>query len=202
MTRPLCLTLIAVLSACAGEQPQSLDDISSDVRIDSLPSRGRVAVDGTDLGPTPAALHVEPGRVYRVSITAVGFEPRTFGGTGDDLLKTRSVELVLVPQGFDGAPPHSDDAAGLTAVAEILQRKKDWGHAAEFWHRVIVLAPRGARAHRGLGSCLAKLGKDEQAIREYEQYLFLDPDAEDAARVRKAIDGFRGGIVLPAAEQP
>jgi tetratricopeptide (TPR) repeat protein len=192
-----------VIAACAGEPPPTLDDISSDVRVETLPSKAHVAIDGKDLGPAPASLHVQAGHAYRIAVTAVGFEPRNFGGSGDDLLKNRTVEIVLAPQGFEGAPPNSDDSAGLSAAAGALERRKDWGHAAEYWHRVITLSPRGARGHKGLGSCLAKLGKDELAIREYEQYIFLDPDAEDAERVRKAIDAYRGGIeIKPQQEEP
>ena len=194
----LALIVLAAIG-CAGEPPPTLDDISSDVRIDTLPNQAHVAVDGKDQGPAPATIHVAAGQSYRIAVTAVGFEPRNFGGSGDELLKNRTVQIILAPQGFEGAPPSSDDVAGISAAAEALERRKSWGQAAEYWHRVIELAPRGARGHKGLGSCLAKLGKDELAIREYEQYLFLDPDAEDAARVRKAIDSFRGGIEIKTA---
>ena len=48
----------------------------------------------------------------------------------------------------------------------------------------------------------AKLGRDEDAVREYSQYLLFDPDAPDAERVRRAIDKYRGGIEVrtPGAE--
>lgn len=190
-----------ILAACAGEARPTLDDISSDLRIESLPAGAHVTVGHQDIGPTPTTVHVQEGQTYELTVGAPGFQTQHFGGSGAGLLKNRSVELVLIPQGMSGPPPRGDDGAGLTAIAETLERSKSWGLAAEFWHRVILLAPRGPRGHRGLGSALAKLGQDEAAVREYEQYIFLDPGAPDAARVQRAIDAYRGGIVLPGFEQ-
>jgi tetratricopeptide (TPR) repeat protein len=183
--------------ACAGAPPQTLDDLSTDLRVDSLPARAQVAVNGQWLGFTPATIHLDRGQTYQVAVSAPGFQMRAFGGTADALLRVRSFEVVLVPDGLTSPAPQGNDAAGLTAIAERLEALKDWNHAAEFWRRVVTLAPRGARGHRGLGSAYAKLGQDELAIREYAQYLFLAPNAPDAARVQRAIDAYRGGINVP-----
>ena len=187
--------------ACAGAPPETLDDLSTDLHVDSLPSRAQVAVNGQALGYTPAAIHLDRQQIYEVALSFPGFETRSFGGTADALLRTRSVELVLVPAGVTSLPPAGNDVAGLTAVAETLEMQKDWSHAAEFWRRVVILAPRGARGHRGLGSAYAKLGQDEKAVREYAQYLFLDPTAPDAKRVQRAIDNYRGGINVPSINE-
>jgi tetratricopeptide (TPR) repeat protein len=192
------LLLLSGLLDCAGAPPQSLDELSTDMRVDSLPTRAQVAVNGQALGATPATVHLDRQQLYEVALSSPGFQTRSFGGTADALLRMRSVELVLVPDGYAAIPPAGNDAAGLTAVAERLEKQRDWAHAAEFWRRVVVLAPRGPRGHRGLGSAYAKLGQDELAIREYAQYLFLDPNAPDARRVQRAIDNYRGGINFPS----
>jgi tetratricopeptide (TPR) repeat protein len=184
--------------ACAGAPPQSLDDLSTDVRVDSLPGHAQVSVNGQALGFTPATVHLDRTQLYEIALSFPGFQARAFGGTADALLRVRSIDVVLVPDGFTTAAPAGNDAAGLTAVAERLEKQQDWARAAEFWRRIVILAPRGPRGHRGLGSAYAKLGQDEQAVREYAQYLFLDPSAPDARRVQRAIDNYRGGINVPS----
>jgi tetratricopeptide (TPR) repeat protein len=194
------LFLLAGQLACAGAPAQSLDDLSSDIHVDTLPAHSQVAVNGQALGYTPATIHLDRSQLYEIALWSPGFQTRAFGGTGDALLRARSVEVVLMPDGFTAVPPAGNDVSGMTAIAELLERKSDWAHASEFWRRVVLLAPRGARGHRGLGSAYAKLGQDEQAVREYAQYLFLDPNAPDAKRVQRAVDNYRGGINVPVNE--
>jgi tetratricopeptide (TPR) repeat protein len=188
--------------ACAGDTRPGLKDVTSNVRIDSLPSHAQVVLSGTLIGATPVNIPVDSKQIYELSLNATGFAPRTYGGNGEWLLNQGLIMAVLVPNGYSGQPPRYDDAKGLLLVAEELQRRSDWGHAAEFWQRILVLQPQNARAHRGLGSAYAKLGRDEDAVREYTQYLLFDPDAPDAERVRRAIDKYRGGIEVrtPGAE--
>ncbi len=133
-----------------------------------------------------------------------GFDSLTVEGTRETLLHGGSgqIGVALLPQGYVPGPhPSRDEAVGLSAIAAELGRRRDWGHAAEFWTRVLQLKPRDARAHRGMGSALAKMGRDEDAIREYEQYLFFAPEGEDTERVRHAVDAYRGGVVVPGVEQ-
>src|SRR5580692_12914812 len=51
--------------ACAAAPPQSLDDLSTDLRVDSLPARAQVAVNGQWQGFTPATIHLERGQTYQ-----------------------------------------------------------------------------------------------------------------------------------------
>jgi tetratricopeptide (TPR) repeat protein len=194
--------LVAIGAGCAGDTRPGLKDVTSNVRIDSLPSHAQVVFSGNLIGTTPVIVPVDAKTIYEISLNATGFAPRTYGGNGDYLLNQGLIMAVLVPNGYSGQPPRYDDAKGLIVVAEELQRRSDWGHAAEFWQRILVLQPQNARAHRGLGSAYAKLGRDEDAVREYSQYLLFDPDAPDAERVRRAIDKYRGGIEVknPAVE--
>jgi tetratricopeptide (TPR) repeat protein len=195
MTRHHAVVAAMVLAiGCAGDVRPGLKDVSSNVRIDSLPSHAQVVVSGTLVGATPIIIPVESKKIYELSLNFNGFAPRTFGGNGEWFLNQGLIMAVLVPNGYSGQPPRYDDAKGLQVLAEELQRRQDWSHAAEFWQRVLVLQPQNARAHRGLGSAYAKLGRDEDAVREYSQYLLFDPDAPDAERVRRAIDKYRGSI--------
>jgi tetratricopeptide (TPR) repeat protein len=195
------LLCVAAQLACAGAPPQTLDDLSTDLRVESLPQGARVVVNGQALGLTPATVHLDRQQAYEIALGFPGFQTRSFGGTANALLRTRTIELVLAPDGFTAPPPAGNDPAGLTVVADMLERKADWVHALEFWRRVVILAPRDARGHRGLGSAYAKLGQDEKAVREYAQYLFLDPTAPDAARVQRAVDNYRGGINVPTINE-
>jgi tetratricopeptide (TPR) repeat protein len=195
---------LAVLAACAGPQRISLADLASDLQLESLPTGAVVTLDGQSIGKTPMSLTLAAGKDYDFNFSTEGFSPRSVGGTREQLLHGGSgvLGVVLVPTGFvSGPPPSLDGANALAAVATELGRRKAWGHAAEFWTRVLQIAPQDARAHRGMGSVYAKLGRDEDAIREYERYLFLAPDAPDADRVRAAVDSFRGGIDLPGVDQ-
>jgi tetratricopeptide (TPR) repeat protein len=205
MPRWLALLPLAALLACAGPQKVTFNDLASDVQLTSLPIGCQISVDGQSLGKTPTVYGFESGKTYQITFTMKGFAPGTIEATREDLLKSGSgqVGVVLLPLGAT-LPPRSslDKPNTLTALAGELERRKDWAHAAEFWTRVIQLSPRDARAHRGMGSALAKMGRDEEAIREYEQYLFLaPPDAEDAERVRRAVDSYRGGVSIPAGQQ-
>ncbi len=191
------IAIAACLVGCSGEQRPSLNDLSNNLRVDSLPSHAQVAFSGTAVGSTPLHMSIDPKQIYELQISKPGFAPRIYGGSGEWLLNQGLIMAVLVPNGYSGQPPRYDDAKGLTVVAEDLQRRSDWSDAAEVWQRILVLQPQNARAHRGLGSAYAKLGRDEEAVREYTQYLLFDPNAPDAERVRKAIDKYRGGIDIP-----
>jgi tetratricopeptide (TPR) repeat protein len=196
--RSCALAILLFSIGCAGEQRPTIGDVSANLRVDSLPSHAQVAFSGTSVGMTPVHLPVDPKLIYELSIIKPGFAPRTYGGSGEWLLNQGLIMAVLVPNGFSGQPPRYDDVKGLTVVAEELQRRSDWTDAVEYWQRVLVLQPQNGRAHRGLGSAYAKLGRDEDAVREYSQYLLFEPNAPDADRVRKAIDKYRGGIEIPS----
>jgi tetratricopeptide (TPR) repeat protein len=184
---------------CAAEK-QSLADLGLDLRLSSLPAGALVQLDGQDIGVTPMNLHLDADRDISLTFALGGYQSRTVGGRRDELYRRSKGEIgvVLMPIGYNsGPPPTVSDVDGLTHLAVELQRRSQWARAAEVWEHILSFSPRHARAHRGMGSCLAKLGRDEEAIREYEQYLFLAPGAPDAARVQRAVDNYRGGIPIP-----
>lgn len=202
--KPLVLLALS-LTACAAPQKVSLADLTSVAHLSSLPSGAQVIESGQPLGHTPLDLPLRAGQTYTLTLALPGFTSQLVSGDRAKLLGTNSGQLglVLVPSGYK--PPGRlslDDPRGLTALAGEVERRKDWGHAAEIWARVLVLRPRSPRAHKGMGSALAKLGRDEEAIRQYEQYLFLEPDAPDAARVQRVIDAYRGGLDVRSGLEP
>jgi tetratricopeptide (TPR) repeat protein len=188
-------------AACAADR-QSLSDLGIDLRLSSLPGGAQVQLNGREVGVTPMNLHLDSDGPVTLTFALGGYTPRTLAGTRDEIYRKSKGEIgiVLLPVGYPGPAPTVSDVEGLTGLAQELQRRGDWSRALEVWEHVLSFTPRNARAHRGMGSCLAKMGRDEEAIREYEQYLFLDPGAADAARVQRAIDRYRGGIpVSPGA---
>ena len=61
--------------------------------------------------------------------------------------------------------------------------------------------PDLAEAHRGLGMAYAAQNLDALARKEYERYLVLAPDAEDAADIRHAIEELRSRSKLGGDEK-
>lgn len=60
--------------------------------------------------------------------------------------------------------------------------------AAEEYRKAIAINPRHLNAHRNLGVVFAfDLGDKKQAVKEFEEYLMLSPNAPDAYRIRQEI---------------
>jgi len=60
--------------------------------------------------------------------------------------------------------------------------------AVEEYKKAITINPRHVNAHRNLGVVLAfDLGEKEQAIKEFEEYLKVSPNAPDTQNIRQII---------------
>lgn len=60
--------------------------------------------------------------------------------------------------------------------------------AVEEYRKAIVINPSHLYAHRNLAVVLAfDLGYKEQAVKEFEEYLRLSPNAPDAYQIREEI---------------
>ena len=94
------------------------------------------------------------------------------------LLLALAVSVVL------GSRAVADSAAGLTARATKLYRKKKYDEACPLFQKVTALAPTSARAWADLGLCLGKLsGPGSDAVEANRKALALGKDSE---KIRKA----------------
>lgn len=107
-------------------------------------------------------------------------------------------------------PSDQGSAAFRAGVGHLDQRR--WREAVDAFGRTISVLPRAAEAYYDRAVALAALQQRDAAIRDYEQYLALRPNADDAAQVRAQIDALRrptwstttalvGGLVLPGFGQ-
>ena len=102
-------------------------------------------------------------------------------------------------------------ASAFRAGVGYLDQRR-WREAADAFGRVIAVLPRAAEAYYNRAIALGALQERDTAIRDYEQYLALRPNAEDAVQVRAQVDALRrptwstttalvGGLVLPGFGQ-
>jgi Flp pilus assembly protein TadD len=99
-------------------------------------------------------------------------------------------------------PPAPDDAEGLYKIGASLQRNGRCEEAMEFLTVSSELAPRAAKPHRELGTCLAKLGETRAAADHWARYLLLAPDAADASEIQARLDKARGTRTLDLPTPP
>ncbi len=68
--------------------------------------------------------------------------------------------------------------------------------AVEEYRKAIQIDPNHRNAHRNMGVVLAfDLHDSKGAIREFEKYLELTPNAPDAANVRQTVDALKTGKI-------
>jgi len=174
-----------------------------------------VFVDAARLSPGDERIAYQLGRAYE----ELGEKPNA--------IREYCRFLALTPQGSDapdvrtriaalsaptGSAPASDPAttAFRAAVGQFDQRR--WREAADAFGRVIQLLPRAAEAYYDRGLALGALDQRDAAVRDFEQYLALRPNAEDQTAVRAQIDALRRpawstntalftGLVLPGLGQ-
>ena len=94
-----------------------------------------------------------------------------------------------------------EDYATQFNLGMALHKKGDDRAAVSVFQKAIELAPGEATFHISLGQSFEKLGQIDEAKREYAQYLALDADGPDAARVKAHLDALNGAPNLAAARQ-
>jgi hypothetical protein len=163
--------------------------------------------------PAPARPAVKsiPRKKYTVAAAAAEppEEPRK-SGKGRHVIPV-VVALVLLVSGATlwfllrgmpgaGAPAPGQAAAAKTATASdrYSQGNKYFENqqfylSLDEYKAAVRLDANFALAYRGLAAAYGKLGKMDEAVRNYEQYLKLLPTAPDAAAVRKIISDYYGG---------
>ncbi|GAB4294993.1 MAG: hypothetical protein Kow0090_09800 [Myxococcota bacterium] len=74
--------------------------------------------------------------------------------------------------------------------AQELNNQKRYREAFEIYRKLIAKNPKDADAFRGLGIISEKTGDKKQAVKYYEQYLRINPNAPDANKIREFLDEY------------
>jgi len=91
-----------------------------------------------------------------------------------------------------------EDAAAETPSADgpyerglaLLRERKAILAAGEL-EQAVAATPNHAEAFRALGKAYVLLGREEAAVKQFERYVALKPNAKDATKLRAMIDAFR-----------
>ena len=84
-----------------------------------------------------------------------------------------------------GINPHDSKALHNLALAQL--RQKHYAEALALYRRVVERMPRNARAFADMGIALYYLGRVEEALKNLDRALSLDPTLKDARANRDAI---------------
>lgn len=71
----------------------------------------------------------------------------------------------------------------LVKQAQELFDQQDYDNASKVYEQLIAMDPQAAVAHYNLGICYEHMGRNSQAIEEYQKYLDIKPYAEDRPEV-------------------
>jgi regulator of sirC expression with transglutaminase-like and TPR domain len=80
----------------------------------------------------------------------------------------------------------------LLNLKGIYMNVQDLRRALTVVDRILMLRPMAAGEVRDRGTILARLGRAEDAIEQFEWYLGAAPEAEDAPRIRALVEALRG----------
>ena len=174
-----------------------------------------VFVDAARLSPGDERIAYQLGRAYE----ELGERPNAvreycrFLALAPQATEAPDVRARIATLAAAAGPSGAADQGGSAfraGVGHLDQRR--WREAADAFGRVIAVLPRAAEAYYDRAIALVALQQRDAAIRDYEQYLVLRPNAEDAVQVRAYIDALRrptwstttalvGGLVLPGFGQ-
>lgn len=164
--------------------------------IEVLPRAADVELDGRAVGRGSRAVPAPPAGEHVLRVRAGGFEPLERTLPPQSLAGAR-LGAALRPLGFGSARPVDlDEPEGLALAGAHLTRAGDARDAVDYAERALALDPTLALPWRVLGDARAALGDPRRAGEAWARYLFLAPDAPDAARVTRAIEGVRGGTTI------
>jgi regulator of sirC expression with transglutaminase-like and TPR domain len=82
----------------------------------------------------------------------------------------------------------------LSNLKGIYLRAGDYSRAVRVMNRLRQLCPDDALQRRDLGATLLQAGEPGKAIGHLQAYLAAEPDAEDAADVRRLLEQSRGAV--------
>jgi tetratricopeptide (TPR) repeat protein len=86
-------------------------------------------------------------------------------------------------------------------VGRFYLKKKNYDAAIDRFLEAISHRPEYALPHRLLGEAYEKKGSKEEAVKYYEKYLEILPQANDAEKVRKKIEALKQGIKRERADK-
>jgi len=75
----------------------------------------------------------------------------------------------------------------LMNLRGIYCRRSEWDKALAVFDRLLVLDAEAVAHHRDRGTVLVKLGRYQQGVQEWERYLAVCPQADDAADLRQQL---------------
>ncbi len=193
---------LGVVMACAPRQTFE-QAVGLDVSIDSLPTGAVVTENEKTVGTTPAHLDIRDQADHVLVVQKDGFHPAELKVSGKDVEKAGggAVAVALAPQTFQSTSLSLDDAGQLSRAAQELVKNGDADDAIQYYRRVIALKPAYGPPYKGLGICYTKLGKRNEALDAYRQYLLYAPDAPDAKQVEAIVSKATGGIVIPPPKE-
>jgi serine/threonine protein kinase len=107
--------------------------------------------------------------------------------------RTRN-ERVAKPAAVAGAGADKDDLPTIRALLDEAASAFVLGQtprARSIYQQILDRQPAQADAWRGLGLTASRMGQRNDAVRAFEQYLKLRPNAPDAARIHEQLDKLR-----------
>jgi tetratricopeptide (TPR) repeat protein len=103
-------------------------------------------------------------------------------------------DMIDEAEGYYRQAIASDDRYPLAwfSLGRIMAKGGRYEGAEEAMRHYIELCPGDPWAYNILGTCLAKLGKDDEAEFELSKAVQLDPDGEAGALARGELQQLRG----------
>jgi tetratricopeptide (TPR) repeat protein len=195
--RRLAAAVLAFLAAAASAKETWDSVMKPEAKVEVMPRRAVVEVDGQARGQGFATLDVtDPKRKFRVRASAEGFEPAEVVVEGGSVAD-RSFFLALRPAGFGSTRKlDPNDAASMAQAAAALWRAGRVDDAAEYAEQSL----RGgdtALANRVLGDVWRRRGDRDRAVRHYASYLSLADNPPDAGEIKAWVSQGRQDITIP-----
>lgn len=206
-TRAIAIVLsISALAGCAAEKLALNEVARPEIVIESIPRGALVTEGATELGATPLVFRAGSATSeHRLTLKRDGFLPQEISVAGAEVAAHSGQRLYvpLRPASWDAKskPIDPDDAGQLVRAGADLAKAGKCPEAIPFFRRVAQIDPRFAAAHKGLGTCYAKLGRRADAVNAYKQYLLYAPDAPDVEKVREIVSRAEGDIDLAPANK-
>ena len=191
----LVFLIIIGLSIVAGAQDSSNSKSSSKPQSDSSQQKAQ--------SRNP---NLEPPRSDSVNVNSLGDEPGQSSSkdtqidlsppADDDKTHPQSSEAIQNAEGSDltdegSGPLHAWDphrAAKNVEVGDYYFKRKNYKAAEDRYREALFYKDNDAIATYRLAICLEKLGRPDEAQKEYESYLQILPHGPEAEASQKAIE--------------